>query len=289
MLPAKLAVSFAQVRRIIARLQPHAVICAGAYISYPVGMVAASKGVPLVLMESNAYPGLVTRKLTPKATQIHVAFEDTIPILENLGASRSICHVSGNPVRSIFNDSIDKAEARRHFGLDPERPTLFAFGGSLGARSINRSLDAIAEALIVDGAQLIWQTGTNYEGGDRNDPHMYRSTFVHEMQMGYAAADLVLARAGATTAAELATVGKPSVLVPLPIEKVHQRENAEAMEKAGAAEMMLDDELPQRLYLTLTRLLGDPETLASMGAAASGLAVADADDQIARKLIEFAV
>jgi UDP-N-acetylglucosamine--N-acetylmuramyl-(pentapeptide) pyrophosphoryl-undecaprenol N-acetylglucosamine transferase len=283
LLPVKIAVSIARAGRILSRVKPHAVVCAGAYVSYPVGMAASMRRIPLVLMESNAFPGLVTRKLAPRATEIHVAFESTRPLLES---ERVI--VSGNPVRKVFGKSFDRGDARRHFGLDPDRPTVFAFGGSLGARSINAALDTIAPQLIADGAQIIWQTGTTYSGGEKKESGLYRSMFIHEMELGYAAADLVVARAGATTAAELAAVGKASVLVPLPIETVRQRENAEAMQNAGASVMVFDDELASRLLPTVRDLLSTPEKLSLMGNAARNLAVLDADDRIARHVLEFA-
>jgi len=282
MLPAKIASSIWQANRIISRLRPHAVVCAGAYVSYPVGIAASMRRVPLVLMESNAYPGLVTRKLAPRASEIHVAFESTRGLLRS---DRVI--VSGNPVRKVFAERFDQAEARRHFGLDTDRPTIFAFGGSLGARSINNALDAIAPQLIADGVQIIWQTGTTYAGGERREPAMHRSTFIHEMELGYAAADLVVARAGATTAAELAAVGKASILVPLPIETVRQRENAEAMQDAGAARMVLDAALETELLPAIRGLLADRDALARMGASARLLAVLDADERIARSVLKF--
>jgi UDP-N-acetylglucosamine--N-acetylmuramyl-(pentapeptide) pyrophosphoryl-undecaprenol N-acetylglucosamine transferase len=283
LLPAKIGASIMRSLGILARVRPHAVVCAGAYVSYPVGIAAGLRGIPLVLMESNAYPGLAIRKLSSRAAEIHVAFESTRPYLQS---DRVI--VSGNPVRKVFEQTFDRAEARRHFGLDPGRPTVFAFGGSLGARSINTALDAIAPQLLADGVQLIWQTGTSYEGGERKEQGLYRSTFIHEMELGYAAADLVVARAGATTAAELAAVGKASILVPLPIETVRQRENAEAMQSAGAATMVLDDELATKLLPAIRELLARPETLVQMGLAARRLAVLDADERIAKSVLKYA-
>jgi len=116
---------------------------------------------------------------------------------------------------------------------------------------------------------------------------MMRLAFIHEMELGYAAADLVVARAGATTAAELAAVGKASILVPLPIETVRQRENAEAMQDAGAARMVLDAALETELLPAIRGLLADRDALARMGASARLLAVLDADERIARSVLKF--
>ena len=282
MLPIKIIRSLMQSRKIIATFRPDVVICAGAYISWPVGSVAAAKGVPLILMESNALPGMVVRKLAPKAQEIHVAFEETARRLPGANVI-----LSGNPIRRVFHQKIDRREARRHFGLDPDRPTLFAFGGSLGARSINNVLDGMVETLLADGMQVIWQTGKSYTGEERREGNLYRARFIHEMELGYGAADLVLARAGATTIAELKGVGKPSILVPLPTAADdHQRVNAEAMESQGAARMILDRDLVEKLYGTLTELLAQPALLNTMGDRAASMALLDADDRIARQVLE---
>ncbi len=287
-LPLKIVASFAQALRLLSRFRPDAVICAGAYVSYPIGMMAAFRKIPLVLMESNALPGLVVRKLFVKAAETHVAFAATAERLKGSGPGNVF--VSGNPVRGIFfAPKISPAEARRHFGLDPARPTLLAFGGSLGARSVNIALDAIIGPLLDEGVQVIWQTGTSYGGGERKEPNLYRATFIHEMEMAYAAADLVLARAGATTIAELAAVGKPSLLVPLAsAADDHQRVNAETLKMAGAAEMLLDSELSARLLPVLEDLLGDPVSLEKMGQAVAEMAIPDADRTIAARVLALA-
>lgn len=285
MLPLKIGTSFAQALALLRRFKPHVVVCAGAYVSFPVGIMASLLRIPLVLMESNALPGLTVRKLAPRATMIHTAFEATRQHLPGAPVQ-----ISGNPVRGVFFQHHDQAAARRHFGLDPERPTIFAVGGSLGARSINTALDGIIEKLLEDGLQLIWQTGTSYTGGERREKNLYRATFIHEIEKGYAAADLVLARAGAMTIAELAAMGKPSLLVPLPTAADdHQRVNAETAQQAEAARMLLDIELESKLYPTLQALLADSENLAAMSHAVAAMAVPDADEKIAQNIIGLAM
>lgn len=284
LLPVKIGTSFTQALALLSRFRPHVVVCAGAYVSYPIGRMASLRRVPLLLMESNALPGRVIRSLAPRASEIHVAFASAA---DHLHGGNVI--VSGNPVRQVFHQEIDRARAREHFGLEAGRPTLLAFGGSLGARSINNALDPIVERLLEEGAQVIWQTGTSYAGGERKERGLYRSVFIHEMEQAYAAADLVLARAGATTIAELAAVGKGSILVPLPTAADdHQKVNALAMQKAGAAEMLLDGELPEKLLPTITRLLADREGVAEMGRHVKSMAVPDADERIARRVLALA-
>lgn len=286
-LPLKIVTSIGQALRIVRRFKPDAVICAGAYVSYPIGVAASLRRVPLVLMASDARPGLALTRLASRANQIHVAFESARDHFRTVGARCDIL-MSGNPVRTSLAESRDRAEARRHFGLDPDRPVVLAFGGSLGARSINTALESVSPGLLAEGVQLIWQTGTSYAGGEERRPGLYRSTFINEMDLAYAAADLVVARAGATTIAELAATAKPSVLVPLPIATVHQQANAEAMQAAGAGEMILDSEIGEKLYPVVTRLLGDRERLAGMAERVRTMAVPHADANIATAVMALA-
>lgn len=283
LLPVKLGVSFMQAWRLLGRLRVDCVVCAGAYVSLPVGLAASMRRIPLVLMESNAYPGLAIRRLASRATEIHVAFDEAVPHFP--GAT---VVASGNPVRHVFADIPDRATAAGRLGLDPDRPIVFATGGSLGACSINKALDSILDRLRERSVQLVWQTGTSYAGGERQEPGLYRTTFLNEMELGYAAADLVLARAGATTIAELRAVGRASILAPLPIEKVRQMENAISMRDAGAAEIIRDDELEGRLLDALMDLLGNRERLDAMGSAAKRMAVLDADERIAKCVLALA-
>ncbi len=287
LLPFKIALSIAQAWRAIGRLRPHAVICAGAYVSYPIGIAARLRRTPLILMASDARPGMALTKLAPHASQIHVAFESAREYFRSVGARCDIL-LSGNPVRKELTEPKDRAEARRAFGLDPGRPVLLAFGGSLGARSINTALETLTPGLLAKGIQVIWQTGNSYAGGELKESGLYRSTFIDRMDLAYAAADLVLARAGATTLAELAVVGRPSILVPLPIVTVHQGANAEMVEKAGAGVMIRDGELGERLGPTLDRLFSEPETLERMAGRIREFGIPDADERIAKSVMDLA-
>ncbi len=284
LLPLKIGASVAKAVGIMRRFRPQVVVCAGAYVSFPVGLAARLLNVPLVLMESNALPGRVVRKLAPHAREIHVAFEET---RRHLRSDHVV--TSGNPVRGLFFESRDAAQARRHFGLQPDRPTLFVFGGSLGARSINAAMDAAIDALRADGVQVIWQTGTSYTGGEERGEQLYRATFIHEMDLGYAAADLVVARAGATTIAELAAVGKPAILVPLATAADdHQRINAEALQHSGAATMVLDRDINEGLLPAIRSLMANPELRARMAGNVRRMAAPEADRRIAEHVLAIA-
>ncbi len=283
-LPLKILRSTMMARSIVRRFRPDLVICAGGFVSWPVGRAALAAKVPLVIMESNALPGKVNRMLAPKAAVIHAAFEKVVDYLPDLPIE-----MSGNPIREVLRRKIDRSEARSRFGLDPDRPTILVTGGSQGARAINRTLDGISGALLSDGVQVIWQTGRSYEGGESEGNGLYRSRFIHDMEMAYAAADLVICRAGAMTISELKVVARPSILVPLPTAADdHQRVNAEAMVEIGAARMVRDEELADRLYGLINEMLVDPNLLATMGAAAESRARYDADETIARDLLKRA-
>jgi UDP-N-acetylglucosamine--N-acetylmuramyl-(pentapeptide) pyrophosphoryl-undecaprenol N-acetylglucosamine transferase len=283
-LPFKVIRSFMQARSILRHFGPDSVICAGGFVSWPVGRAALAAGIPLLLMESNALPGKVVRMLAPRARSVHVAFEKAIGYLPGANV-----RVSGNPIRKSLLDPVDRVEARRFFGLDPQKPTLLAVGGSQGARSINRALEGMAETLLSDGLQLIWQTGRSYAGEEVRRDGLFRARFIHEMELAYAAADLVLGRAGAMTVSELKVVGKPSILVPLPTAaEDHQRVNAEAMVEAGASRRIADDRLGHELYGALTELLAQPELLRQMGENGRRMAMSNADDTIARDLLRTA-
>ena len=284
MLPLKIIRSTLMARSILRRFRPDIVVCAGGFVSWPVGRAALAAKVPLVLMESNALPGKVNRMLSPKAEVVHTAFEKAADYLGDVPIT-----MSGNPIREVLCRACDQAEARARFGLERDRPTILITGGSQGARAINRTLDGISGALLADGVQLIWQTGRSYEGEETEGGGLYRSRFIHDMEMAYAAADLVICRAGAMTISELKVVGKPSILVPLPTAADdHQTVNARAMVEIGAARMVQDQELAERLYGTITELLVDPAALAAMGSEARSRARFDADETIARDLLQRA-
>ena len=280
-LPFKVIRSYMKARAIIREFRPDVVVCAGGFVSWPVGKGAIAAKVPLVVMESNALPGKVNRILAPKAEVVHAAFEKVTDYLPGVDV-----RMSGNPIRSVFSEKIDRAEACRSFGLDPEAPTLLVTGGSQGSRSINNVFDGIADTLVAEGTQVIWQTGRSYQGGEAKGGGLYRSRFIHEMERAYGAADLVICRAGAMTISELKVVGKPSILVPLPTAaEDHQTVNARAMVESGAARTLRDRELGDQLCGMITELVARPDLLASMGSAARALARFDADDTIARDLL----
>jgi len=266
----QLPLALLQSWRIIGDSHPEIVLGLGGYGSVPVVLAAWLRRVPSVLMEQNAYPGMANRVLAHLARRVCTTFAESARFFP---AGKAV--QTGNPVRQLL---LSKKLATDHF-------TLFVFGGSQGARAINR---AVVDAVTVLKArlprmQLIHQTGLadlewvqrRYaEGGVEAEV----SAFVHAMGDAYGRADLVVCRAGASTLAELTTLGKPAILIPYPFAADdHQRANAEILARHGAAEMILDAQLTgARLVERVVALATDRARLQAMGAAAAALAVPDA-------------
>ena len=288
LLPLKLLVSLVQSWRILRRRRPDVVVGTGGYASGPLLYVAARSGRKTLIHEQNEYPGITTRKLAPLADEVHITFPTSARLL---GAAKRLVQ-SGNPVRLSLRRS-DRGDARVHFGLHPARTTLFVFGGSLGARSINRALRPLVPRLVREEYQLIWQTGAADYDELKSLGALYREQvivrpFIDEMDLAYSASDLVLCRAGATSLAELTTLGLPSLLVPYPHAAAdHQDKNASALAEQGAAQMLRDAEL-SRLEHTLFTLLDDAPALARMGEAAAAAGRPHAAFDIAEAVIRLA-
>jgi UDP-N-acetylglucosamine--N-acetylmuramyl-(pentapeptide) pyrophosphoryl-undecaprenol N-acetylglucosamine transferase len=288
LLPLKLLVSLVQSWGILRRRRPDIVVGTGGYASGPLLYVAARSGRRTLIHEQNEYPGITTRKLAPLVDEVHVTFPSSG---RRLGSARRLVE-SGNPVRLSLRRS-DRGDARAFFGLHPSRTTLFVFGGSLGARSINRALRPLVPRLVREEYQLVWQTGTADFEELKSLGALYREQvivrqFIDEMDLAYSAADLVLCRAGATSLAELTALGIPSLLVPYPHAAAdHQYRNAVALAETGAALVLRDEELG-RLERELFALLDDSAALLRMGAAAEAAGRPRAAFDIAEAVIRLA-
>ncbi|MFQ5848573.1 MAG: undecaprenyldiphospho-muramoylpentapeptide beta-N-acetylglucosaminyltransferase [Candidatus Methylomirabilales bacterium] len=268
---------------LLRRHQPSAVVGVGGYAAGPVAMGAVLRRIPLLIHEQNVAPGLTNRVLGRVADVVAVSFEETGPAF-----GREVV-VTGNPIRREILEA-DRRKGVEAFHLDPNKLTVLVFGGSQGAHRINQ---AVAEALphlgrLRDRLQVIHATGER----DRNEmEEAYRVwkgaarvlPFIQDMASAYAAADLVVSRAGATTIAELTALGKPALLIPYPFAaNDHQRENAEEVVRVGGARLVLDRDLTgHRLALEMHELLDDPAALAEMGRAARGLGRPDAATHLA--------
>jgi UDP-N-acetylglucosamine--N-acetylmuramyl-(pentapeptide) pyrophosphoryl-undecaprenol N-acetylglucosamine transferase len=264
-LPLKILRSTRIAQDVIKRTKPHAVICTGAYISYPAGIAAQREGVPLIVLESNVNPGKANRRLAKNATAVVLAFEAAREYYPEAMASR--LHVLGNPVRSQIDPRRSAEEARRSFGLDAKKRTVLIFGGSLGARTMNNAVVQSLPQIANEAYQVLWQIGGSYTPPSDLPSNVKVVPFIDDMGAAYAAADLVVSRSGATTVAELGIVGKPAVLVPLPSASTNEQElNARVVERAGGGVVLKDEDCAATLHATMTMLMSCDDQRIRMGA-----------------------
>ncbi len=285
-LPFKLLRSFWQVRRILRQFRPDAVIGVGGYSSFPVLRLAQAKGIKTFIHESNSFAGKSNIMLGKKAVKVFTGSEG----MEKFFPPDKIL-VTGNPVRaSITGKKISRSEALQHFQLDESKKTVLVIGGSLGARSINESIDAGLEKFSAAGIQLIWQTGKHYaeKAKERSigKAGIWTSDFIAQMEFAYAAADIVVARAGAMTVAELCVAGKPVLFVPYPFAaEDHQTVNAMQLVNKHAALMVKDSEVREKLVFMAIELAKDEAKQEDMKNNISKLAITDADCRIANEIL----
>ena len=270
-----------QARELLAAVKADVVVGVGGYVSTPMYRAARTAGVPIVVHEANARAGLANKVGAKHAAVVGTAFEGT-----GLPGARLV----GMPMRASIAH-LDRAaaqpQARQAFGLDQSKPTLLVTGGSLGALSLNTALVAALDALLASGAQVLHVTGrgkavTNADGTPLARPGYVQVEYVDGMESAYAAADLVMCRSGAGTVCELAAVGLPSVLVPLPIGNGEQRLNGEPLVKAGGA-LMVDDAALDGAWITsqVVPLLTDTARLNGMREAATAHGVRNAAETMA--------
>jgi UDP-N-acetylglucosamine--N-acetylmuramyl-(pentapeptide) pyrophosphoryl-undecaprenol N-acetylglucosamine transferase len=274
----RLASSLRQMRRILAEEKPDVVVGFGGYVAAPAYLAARSAGIPVVIHEANARAGIANRlgaRFTPFVAE---AVAGSIPGAVTIGM----------PLRSsivALDRDAQRAQARAHFGLEPDRTTLLVFGGSLGAKRLNEVVTGAAGDLRAAGVQVLHAVGESAAGvepvADHPVPYV-TLPYIDRMDLAYAAADLAITRAGAMTCAELAAVGLPAVYVPLPIGNGEQRLNAQPVVAAGGGLLIEDaDFTPGALRAQVLPLLADRDRLAAMGRAASGHGVRDGDRRLA--------
>lgn len=286
-LPYKLFKSFWQVRTIIAGFQPDAVIGVGGYSSFPVLRYAQGKGIATFIHESNSFAGRSNILLGKKARKIFVATDG----MEKFFPKNKLI-ISGNPVRrSIVDSVVGKSEALQFFGLDTSKKTILALGGSLGARSINEALASQLDLFGENDLQLIWQTGkttaATFKEAGAGRKNVWVNDFIKEMEMAYAAADIVISRAGAMAVTELCVTGKVSVFVPFPFAaEDHQTANAMALVNKQAALMVKDSEAKEKLVSTVISLSKNEALQQTLQANIHALAITNADEIIAREILK---
>lgn len=261
--PFKLISSMIKARKILKRFKPDVVIGVGGFASGPTMKTAASLGIPIVIQEQNSYPGVTNKIVSKKASVICVAYEN----MEQWFPKDKIV-LTGNPLRNNIVSLDDKKdEARRYFNLKPDKKTILLVGGSQGALGINRGISAQIASFKEKDCQMIWQTGKHYydqavqEVNDNGLQDRIKCTvFIDRMDLAYAAADVVISRAGAMSISELSLLNKAVVFVPLPTAaEDHQTKNAMSLVNANAAIMVENSETEKELLPTVFGLLEDEE------------------------------
>jgi UDP-N-acetylglucosamine--N-acetylmuramyl-(pentapeptide) pyrophosphoryl-undecaprenol N-acetylglucosamine transferase len=256
MFPLKLASSLLESKRIIKKFKPNVVIGTGGFASGPLLQAAGSAGIPTVVQEQNSYPGITNKLLSKKANAICVAYEN----LERFFPKEKIV-LTGNPVRQDLIDIESKREeAIAFYGLDPNKKTLLVLGGSLGARRINQLIEKELQNFLSQDVQVIWQCGKLYfeDYKKYNQPNVKVVDFIERMDFVYAASDVIISRAGASSVSELCIVGKPVIFIPSPnVAEDHQTKNAQAIVDAKGAILLKESELDSQFSIVFEALLKD--------------------------------
>ncbi len=285
--PIKLLKSIRMASKIVKEFNPNAVVGVGGYASGPVLFAAQRKKIPTLVQEQNSYAGLTNKILAKKADKICVAY----PSMDAFFPADRIAY-TGNPVRKdILNLEGKKEIALAHFGLEAGKKTLLVLGGSLGARTINQAVLKDMKALSEDGYQVLWQSGKFYfkEMLEKTEAaelkHIHLREFIREMDLAYAAADVIVSRAGALSVSELSLVGKPVIFIPSPnVAEDHQTKNAMAFVTHHAAWILKDGEAVGRLKEKVDELMEDPAVGIALGRNIKSLAKPDAANAIVNEL-----
>jgi len=283
--------SMIKARGIILDFKPDVAVGVGGYASGPLLRAAASMGVPTLIQEQNSYAGVTNKLLAAKAAKICVAYTD----MERFFPKEKIL-LTGNPVRQDLVAREDlRPEAMQHYHLNPDKKTLLIVGGSLGARTLNESVLMGLDTLEAEkNLQVIWQTGNYYykdmlrQIGERKLKNVQVLEFIQHMNLAYAAADLIISRAGASSISEFCLLKKAVILVPSPnVAEDHQTRNAMALVREDAAIMVPDNEARPRLISEALQLINIPERLNTLSSNVFKLAQFDSAGRIADEILKL--
>lgn len=289
----KVLKSRSMAKKIIRDFQPQVAVGVGGYASYPTLNMAAAAGLPTLLQEQNSYAGVTNKRLARQAAKICVAYDG----MERFFPAEKIIF-TGNPVRqNLLSTKLTREEARRSFGLDEGKKTVLMVGGSLGARTLNESvLNNLSLIRQQEDVQFIWQTGKYYSAeiqerlaATTQPENLKVMDFISDMPAAYAAADLVISRAGAGSISEFCLLGKPVILVPSPnVAEDHQTKNAQALVQKDAAIMVTDAEAPRTLMPLCINTVNDAAHLQSLSTNIKALAKPNAASDIADEVLKLA-
>jgi len=291
LVPFKALSSLFKARTILKNFKPHVAVGVGGYASGPLLFAASQMHIPSLIQEQNSYAGMTNKVLSKRAQKICVAYEG---MEKYFPAAKLI--LTGNPVRQDITDlEGKKAEALQHFGLDASKKTLLVIGGSLGARTVNESMEAGLKEIADGEVQVLWQTGKYYYSRAVTAVEPYQNKglrafeFIQRMDLAYAAADVVVSRAGASSVSELCLAAKPSILVPSPnVAEDHQSKNATALVDRNAALLVKDSDAKEWLVKVAMELIKDNARQATLQLNIAKLALPGSADRIAEEIYSLA-
>ena len=289
-LPLKVIQSILKAKKIIKKFSPDVAIGVGGYASGPLLYAATAMKIPSLIQEQNSFAGITNKILSKRVQKICVAYEG----MENFFPAEKI-FLAGNPVREeMVSIEGKKLDALRFFGLEQNKKTILVIGGSLGARTINESIEAGLKMFKENNLQLIWQTGKWFGERARNaiaensDKGIVTYEFIQRMDFAFAAADLIITRAGASTVSELALVSKPAILVPSPnVAEDHQTKNAMALVNKNAAILIKDSDAKVDLINKTVDLIKDDNQLKSLSENIKKLAIKNSAGKIAEEIYKL--
>ncbi|MDP7567206.1 MAG: undecaprenyldiphospho-muramoylpentapeptide beta-N-acetylglucosaminyltransferase [Flavobacteriales bacterium] len=288
--PFKVLYSIWKAKKIVREFKPDLAIGTGGYASAPLLYAAAKKGVPALIQEQNSYPGITNKILAKYVQKICVAYDN----MERFFPLDKMI-ITGNPIREdILGFDAQKEKAQIKFEIDKTKPTVLVVGGSLGALTINNAIAENLQQIKDMNVNLIWQTGVSYQHKsqqyitDVNVIGINAFTFIKEMDLAYAAADIIISRAGAIAISELCCIGKPIILVPSPnVAENHQYKNAQSLVNKNAALLVEDAKANRKLVNTLKDLIENKDLKDSLSSNIKKIAVTDAADRIAKIALDL--
>lgn len=279
--PFKLISSLWKARQLVSNFKPDVVIGTGGFASGPLLQIATLKGIPSLIQEQNSYPGITNKLLSKKADIICVAYDG----LERFFPKEKIVK-TGNPVRQgLMHIHEKRPDANQLFSLDADKKTLLVLGGSLGSRRINELIEKELDFLLTHNIQVVWQCGKLYYEKYKiysHTKHIQVHAFINDMANAYAAADIIISRAGASSVSELCIVGKPVIFIPSPnVAEDHQAKNAQSIVDEQAAIMIKESDLEVDFQNKFTQLIVSPEKQKQLGENIKKLAMVNATSHIA--------
>ena len=277
-------------RKIIKEFKPQVAVGVGGYASGATLYECSKMGIPCLIQEQNSYAGVTNKILRNRVQKICVAYDG----MDRFFPADKIIK-TGNPVRqNVLNSPLSKEEARKHFGLEPDKKTILIVGGSLGARTMNESVQQHLDLVKESGIQFIWQTGKYYNAKimdfmkGKELPNLKILDFVSDMGAAYKAADLVISRAGASSISEFQLIGKPVILVPSPnVAEDHQRKNAMALVNRHAALYVEDAEAPDKLLKLAIETVNNDDELKALSENVKKMGLKNSADVIADEVLKL--